>query len=311
MSLPPPAAPADPAKLTRHPCRHSIQPSCPVPCLHRRHALHAALNLERTFITEHSLLALHVWLLHKRFMVDFHNPGLFNGRTADKELFQVFWDDTLHRIRNVGVAELSVNKQLENVQKATFVDMLEYDAAIRQDDDNMELAAALFKGVFQGDESASVEDVIALADWTRNELLSIATQPAEDVYRGWITWSPALGETYEDRLQRQRRLFEGEWREEVQVDGRLTFWHTATREIRPADDVPLEGLTSRRCFALASHLQQLADEGKIDRSLVNPEGLRALSAVERGVPRTGVVIGGQDDDGDEPDALPEGGPARQ
>jgi hypothetical protein len=46
------------------------------------------------------------------------------------------------------IAEISVNKQLENVQKLTFDDMFGYDAAIRVlDDDNMELAAALWKCV--------------------------------------------------------------------------------------------------------------------------------------------------------------------
>lgn len=44
------------------------------------------------------------------------------------------------------VAEISVNKQLENVQKITFDDMFGYDAAIKvMDDDNMEFAAAVWK----------------------------------------------------------------------------------------------------------------------------------------------------------------------
>lgn len=39
-----------------------------------------------------------------------------------------------------------MNKQLENVQKLTFDDMFGYDAAMKvMDDDNMELAAALWK----------------------------------------------------------------------------------------------------------------------------------------------------------------------
>ena len=39
-----------------------------------------------------------------------------------------------------------MNKQLENVQKITFDDMFGYDAAIKiMDDDNMELAAAVWK----------------------------------------------------------------------------------------------------------------------------------------------------------------------
>lgn len=44
------------------------------------------------------------------------------------------------------VAEISVNKQLEGVQKLTFDDMFGYDAALRvTEDDNMELAAAVWK----------------------------------------------------------------------------------------------------------------------------------------------------------------------
>ncbi|RYE98889.1 MAG: hypothetical protein EOO41_01835 [Methanobacteriota archaeon] len=46
------------------------------------------------------------------------------------------------------IAEISVNKQLENVQKATFDDMFGYDAAVKSmDEDNMELAAAVWKYV--------------------------------------------------------------------------------------------------------------------------------------------------------------------
>jgi len=57
------------------------------------------------------------------------------------------------------IAEISVNKQLENVQKITFDDMFSYDAAIKADaaaegdgsgadagvSSNMELSAALWK----------------------------------------------------------------------------------------------------------------------------------------------------------------------
>ncbi len=46
------------------------------------------------------------------------------------------------------IAEISVNKQLEGVQKVTFDDMFGYDAAIKSlEDDNMELAGALWKCV--------------------------------------------------------------------------------------------------------------------------------------------------------------------
>lgn len=237
-----------------------------------------ALNLRRTFMTEHALLTMHVWILHKRHMLDFFGEGLFNGRLADKELFTRFWDDTQLRIRNAGIEEMSVNKQLEMLQKASFMDMFEYDAALRMDDDNMELSAAVFKGVFQSDENANIEDVIRLADWLRREVANILTQPKEDVYRGWITWSPAVGETREQRLDRQRALFAGEWREKLWVDGSLYFFNTITEEV--SRKCPPEGLYGRRRFALANHLKHLADRGEVDPKLVNPGNLRSFAVID-------------------------------
>lgn len=82
------------------------------------------------------------------------------------------------------------------VQKSTFMDFFEYDNGIAVvDDDNMELAGALYRGIFQSDESIDTANVLLLADWVRNEVWNILTHPKEDFYRGWITWSPALGET--------------------------------------------------------------------------------------------------------------------
>lgn len=109
----------------------------------------AALSLPRTWIVEHALLALHVWILHNRFKVDYNVSGDFSGRRMQEQLFERLWEDTTMRIRNAGVAEMSVNKQLELVQKGSFDEMFAYDAAIKvDDDDNMELAAAVWKCVW-------------------------------------------------------------------------------------------------------------------------------------------------------------------
>lgn len=146
-----------------------------------------------------------------------------------------------------------MNKQLENVQKITFDDMFGYDAALKvQDDDNMELAAAVWKGVFREDEAANTESVMRLADYVRREVINVLMQPKEDVYRGWVTWGPVVGETEDARAARQRRMLEGEWREALHPDGRLYFYHTATHEVRW--EPPAAGLYSKRRFALTKYL---------------------------------------------------------
>ena len=225
-----------------------------------QNAWYEALRLPRSWITEHSLLALHVWILHNRFKVDYNVPATeFSGRRMQEELFERFWEDTTRRIRNAGVAELSVGKQLEAVQRVTLDDMHAYDAAVKcmEEDDGMELAAAVWRGVYREHAGADTEAVLALADYARRETLALVAAPREDVYRGWIAWGPVVGETQEDRLARQRAMLEGEWREALDPGGRVFFYHTATHERSWAP--PQEGFYARRRYAVTRYLEEHAE----------------------------------------------------
>jgi hypothetical protein len=209
------------------------------------------LGIPRTWMTEHALIVLHVWILNNRFKVDYNLPGEFKGRRMQEQLFERLWEDATLRIRNAGIVEISVNKQLENVQKATFDDLFGYDAAVKADDeDNMEMAAAVWKGIWREKEDADPTAVLLLADYVKRELLNVMTQPKEDVYRGWITWGPVVGETEAGRLARQRRMLEGEWREALDQRGKVYFYHTSTQERRW--DMPEEGYYGRKRCAHTS-----------------------------------------------------------
>ena len=221
---------------------------------------YAALCIPRTWIAEHSLICLHVWMLHNRAKLDYNvRPEEMCGRRMQEELFERLWEDTILRVRNAGVAEVSVNKQLENVQKITFNDMYGYDTALRtvDEDDGLELAAAVWRGVFREDEAADTEAVLRLADYVRREVANVCLQPREDVYRGWVSWGPAVGETTEMRVARQRAMLEGEWREAFHPDGRLYFYHTATGERRW--DPPPVGFYARRRFAITKYMESHAE----------------------------------------------------
>ena len=126
------------------------------------------------------------------------------------------------------------------------------------DDDNMELAGVLWKGVFREAEDSDTEAVLRLADYVRRETVNVVLHPKEDLYRGWVSWGPCVGETAEERVARKRRLLEGEWRDAVHVDGRVFFYHTTTHERRW--DPPAEGLTARRTVALARLLDPAAPQ---------------------------------------------------
>lgn len=125
---------------------------------------------------------------------------------------------------------------------------------MQTEDDGMELAAALWKGIWREDETADTEAVLRLADYVRREVLGLCTQPKEDVYKGWITWGPCLGESHEDRIDRQKRMLEGEWRDGLAPDGRVYFYHTSTHERRW--EMPEEGFYPRTRFAVTRYLEQ-------------------------------------------------------
>ncbi len=46
---------------------------------------------------------------------------------VQEETFARYWEDCVLKIRNVGVPEMRVNKQLADVQKVAFRDMISYD----------------------------------------------------------------------------------------------------------------------------------------------------------------------------------------
>jgi len=236
-----------------------------------------ALRLPRTWMAEHALIALHVWVLSTRLRVDYNvRDADFNGRRMQAELFERLWEDTSRRIRNAGVVEMSVNKQLQTVQRVTVDDFRGYDEAMKMvgEDEGMELAAALWRGVFREDEGADTAAVLALADYAVGEVLSVAVQPREDVYRGWVSWGPAVGETGAERVARQRAMLEGQWRDALDVRGRLYFYHTRSGEKRW--DPPEAGFYNRRRFALERYCE------------ANPEKAAALPQLQLARPVAGA-----------------------
>lgn len=107
--------------------------------------------------------------------------------------------------------------------------------------------------MFAEREDVNPENVLMLADYTRAQVEHLLTVAPEDFYRGWLPWQPAPGESVDQRLERQRLLFSGQWREALDVDGSMYFFNSGTGET--TRDVPDEIWASpRRRVALAAHL---------------------------------------------------------
>jgi len=85
-------------------------------------------RIGRDFRPRHAMLTMHLWFLQKRLIKNKDQNSLL----TQEELFEVFWDDTLKRIRAEGLSEMTINKHLKDVQQFTFQHLTHYDHAFAE-----------------------------------------------------------------------------------------------------------------------------------------------------------------------------------
>lgn len=164
------------------------------------------------FRSKHTLLLMHIWLVHRRLL----NEGK-EGKLLQECLFDELWDDTCSRIRALGVGELSVNKHLRDVQGYSFRFCVELDHALSLPVAPVDLSALanseeLPEGVSLDDEEPEVDtvtdsiggtlwrmlylrrkevkqdDVLHVVKYLQSELDSVLTLPKDELLKGDIHW---------------------------------------------------------------------------------------------------------------------------
>ena len=82
----------------------------------RKASFYVSGKVSKDFKSKHVLLALHVWMIHKRLIRKESALDIEYNKQLQEQLFDTFWSDTGSRIRNVGIRELMYNKYLKDVQ---------------------------------------------------------------------------------------------------------------------------------------------------------------------------------------------------
>jgi hypothetical protein len=181
------------------------------------------------FASRHQLTVIHVWIVNKRLIKERSK----SARKLQSELFDTFWENTERRIRQAGIAEMSVSKNMGEVQKITFGAMVSYDIGLKTTDDkDHELASAVWRNLFASQESVPDELVYRVARWMRSEVDRVVNLPLSQVEEGDLEWTLPDGSqvTEEDRKQLIEKGLDGEWRSAIAVDGKQYWWNTKTRE---------------------------------------------------------------------------------
>lgn len=218
------------------------------------------------FRTTHTLLMLHIWMVHKRLLKE----GKL-GKQIQECLFDELWEDTSHRIRGEGIPEISVNKNLKDIQGYSFKVSIELDQALTYEDEEkvmdemgkspwilygaenitvpFSLGGALWRSLYNRDDSVEEEKILALAKYFRSEQLSLLQIPKLALLEGRIRWGQLPNES--DILQQSREkrkpltssmsttglsaisemnVGKVEWREAVAPDGRIYYWYVIVVE---------------------------------------------------------------------------------
>lgn len=147
------------------------------------------------FRPNHALLLTHVWMLHRR-LHEFPNDRIVEAKLVQEVLFDELWDDTIKRVRQTGIPEISVDRSLADVQKYSFAAAVEYDQALAQADKDTrldQLAAAVWRHVFlaSDDPAISVDHCLDIAQHFLSQLDMLAALSPDDLLQANFNWIPA------------------------------------------------------------------------------------------------------------------------
>ena len=148
-----------------------------MPCFYRDYAVADTVN------GRFDLIVLHLALVLERIAAE---PGL---RALGQGLFDRFWQDMDHNLREIGISDLSVPKKMRALGEAYYGRAQAYRAALAETSDRA-LIAALARNIYgRGKDDAASR----LAAYMRLAVRHLAAQPAEQLAAGTVHFpDPAM-----------------------------------------------------------------------------------------------------------------------
>ena len=189
-----------------------------------------ALSLEPDFRGQQALLTTHVWMVHRRLMLE--NDGTEKGKIMQEQVFDRVWEETMLRLRHQGIAELTLTKYLKEVQQFCFSSCVAYDKGLATSKDDG-LVAPLQKHLFNVDSGkAFLPQAKVMARYMLRELQNLKEIPFENLVLGSINWGnppKSSNSTSSEAYEIIGQSFPGEWRSALEISGKVFYWNTKTR----------------------------------------------------------------------------------
>lgn len=179
-------------------------------------------KIKNEFRTEHGLLLTHIWILHKRLLNEQRE-----GKLIQEALFDTFWNHTTARIRSLGINELSVNKNLLEVQKYSFAILTSYDKCYTLSNANLindELKKVLINHIWINNDQ-SHQHVMKMIHYLHAEYETIQNIDYNVIEQGMLPWKDPPFKEKEDSTDET-----SDWREALANNGKTYYWNIKTRE---------------------------------------------------------------------------------
>jgi cytochrome b pre-mRNA-processing protein 3 len=131
------------------------------------------------------MIVLHAYLIIHRL----RDAGQEGGRVA-QALFDQMFADMDRNLREIGVGDLSVGKQIKRMAKRFYGSVDAYDRGLEECGDDA-LAAALERNVF-GSDGAPTEAAKGLCRYLRREVEALVNANDNELFAGRIQFGPPV-----------------------------------------------------------------------------------------------------------------------
>ncbi len=157
----------------------------------REPAFYVELGVPDTATGRFDLIVLHVFFLIRRL-----READSEARDLAQDLFDHMFADMDRSLREMGVGDLSVGRQVKALAQGFYGRSAMFEAALAAPETDM--AGVLRRNLYGGDETVSTPDRLAsLSRYIEAQAKAVATQDVDDLKRGLAVFPvlPTLGAT--------------------------------------------------------------------------------------------------------------------
>ncbi len=148
----------------------------------RSPALYLNAGVPDTLEGRFEMVALHSFLVLRRLRkVDAADAEV--AKALGQKVFDLLFDDMDQTLREIGISDLKVGKEIKTMASAFYGRIEAYDAGLDAEDDAI-LPAALARNVYA--ETPPAEALAALTAYVRRADVALAAAPVSNLFKGEV-----------------------------------------------------------------------------------------------------------------------------